>query len=98
MIGKFEVDVKPSPIIKESLAFGFTDCRKSESLKLALKTITVDGHTRVGICDLDMVFGFAIVTLPNPAIDLDVYISVRNAVVQSIKSMVEGSENGSKFS
>lgn len=95
MKDKFEVNVKPSPTIKESLAFGFTDCRKAESLKLALKTLAIAGHPNVCICDLDMVFGYAIVTLPNPAIDLDVYISVRNAVVQSIKSMVEGSENGS---
>lgn len=95
MKDRFEADVKPSPVIKESLSFGFTSCEKSKVLKSTIESISVAGHTNVGVCEIDMVFGFAVVTLPNPAIDLDTYISVRNTVVKIIKTMVEESENGS---
>lgn len=82
-------EVTGSPVILESLHFGFTKGDRSSELEDLIKAITVEG---VGVSDhhkIDMCFGYVIVTLPNPALDYDKYVCARTTYIKELTETVK---------
>lgn len=81
-------EISGSPKIQESLHFGFTDTNKTRKVERDIKEqLKITG---INIISLDMVFGYVVVTLPNPAIDFKAYESKRSEVVGMLLKVLEG--------
>lgn len=82
-------EVTGSPVIVESLHFGFTKSEKASELEQLIKSIKVK---YVGVSDhhkIDMCFGYVVVTLPNPSIDYDKYKFFRTEYIKELTKVVE---------
>lgn len=83
------IKVTGSPKINESLHFGYTKDKNAESLKNKLLDLSKSGFRVISV---DVVFGFIVVGLSNPALDFDKYTSERKDVINAIESIVNNSE------
>lgn len=82
-------EVTGSPVILESLHFGFTKSEKSSELEELIKAINVK-HVRISDHHkIDMCFGYIVVTLPNPSIDYDKYVFARTTYIKELTETVK---------
>lgn len=81
-------EINGSPKIQESLHFGFTDTNKVREVEKGIYDQLKISD--VYVVSLDMVFGYVVVTLPNPAIDFKAYESKRLEAVGALLKVLEG--------
>lgn len=82
-------EVTGSPVILESLHFGFTKSEKASELEQLIKAINVEGVKVSDHHKIDMCFGYVVITLPNPTIDCDKYVYARTTYIKELTETVK---------